>query len=68
MRPEHVVAVGESQSAFFLTTYVNAVDPLDRVYDGFLVHSRFGPAAPLDGGSIFEAAAVRHRRGGHVPR
>ena len=55
--PEHVVAVGESQSAFFLTTYVNAVDPLDRVYDGFLIHSRFGPAAPLDGGSIFEAAA-----------
>jgi Alpha/beta hydrolase domain len=56
--PEHVVAVGESQSALFLTTYVNAVDALDRVYDGFLVHSRFGPAAPLDGGSIFEAAAT----------
>ena len=49
--------MGESQSAFFLTTYVNAVDALDQVYDGFLVHSRFGPAAPLDGGSIFEAAA-----------
>ena len=31
----------------FLTTYINAVDPLARVYDGFLVHSRFGPAAPL---------------------
>ena len=55
--PEHLVAVGESQSALFLTTYVNAVDALDQVYDGFLVHSRFGPAAPLDGGSIFEAAA-----------
>ena len=38
----------------FLTTYVNAVDPLARIYDGFLVHSRFGPAAPLDGVSIFE--------------
>lgn len=53
--PEHVVAVGESQSALFLTTYVNAIDPLAGVYDGFLVHSRFGPAAPLDGGSIFDA-------------
>jgi hypothetical protein len=52
---EHVVALGESQSALFLTTYINAVDPLAEVYDGFLVHSRFGPAAPLDGGSIFEA-------------
>ena len=50
----HVVAVGESQSAMFLTTYVNAVDPLARTYDGFLVHSRFGPAAPLDGVSIFD--------------
>ncbi|MDR3661672.1 MAG: alpha/beta hydrolase domain-containing protein [Mycobacterium sp.] len=55
LKPEHVVAVGESQSALFLTTYVNAIDPLAKVYDGFLVHSRFAPAAPLDGSSIFEA-------------
>jgi hypothetical protein len=54
LRPEAVVAVGESQSASFLTTYVNEVDRQAAVYDGFLVHSRFGPAAPLDGGSIFE--------------
>ena len=52
--PEHIIALGESQSALFLTTYINAIDPLTEVYDGFLVHSRFGPAAPLDGGSIFE--------------
>ena len=55
MRAEHVIALGESQSALFLTTYVNAIDAHARIYDGFLVHSRFGPAAPLDGGSIFEA-------------
>jgi hypothetical protein len=54
LRAEHVIALGESQSAMFLTTYVNAIDPHARVYDGFLVHSRFGPAAPLDDGSIFE--------------
>ena len=53
LEPEFVVAVGESQSAMFLTTYVNAVDPLVKIYDGFLIHSRFGPAAPLDGSSIF---------------
>jgi hypothetical protein len=52
--PEHLIALGESQSALFLTTYINAIDPLAQVYDGFLVHSRFGPAAPLDGGSIFD--------------
>jgi hypothetical protein len=58
LRPEHVVALGESQSALFLTTYVNAIDPLAGVYDGFLVHSRFGPAAPLDGGSIFDVLEI----------
>ena len=54
LRADRVVALGESQSALFLTTYVNAIDPLAQVYDGFLVHSRFGPAAPLEGGSIFD--------------
>ena len=49
------MAVGESQSAMFLTTYINAVDPHAKVYDGFLVHSRFGVAAPLDGVSALEA-------------
>ena len=57
----HVVAVGESQSAMYLTTYVNAVDPLAQTYDGFLVHSRFGSAAPLDGVSIFDESQL------HVP-
>ena len=47
-KPESVVAVGESQSAVFLTTYINSVDSHAKVYDGFLVHSRFGVAAPLD--------------------
>jgi hypothetical protein len=54
LNPEFVLAVGESQSAAYLTTYVNDVDPLAEVYDGFLVHSRFGPAAPLDGASVFD--------------
>lgn len=54
LRARHVIALGESQSAMFLTTYVNAVDPLAATYDGFFVHSRFGPAAPLDGSSIFD--------------
>ncbi|BBX47323.1 alpha/beta hydrolase domain-containing protein [Mycobacterium cookii] len=70
---EHLIAVGESQSALFLTTYINAVDPLAQVYEGFLVHSRFGPAAPLDGGSIFGALedptspAIRFRPDLRVP-
>lgn len=55
LRPDHVLAVGESQSAMFLTTYVNDVDPVAAAYDGFLVHSRFGTGAPLDGTSALES-------------
>ena len=40
LSPERVLAVGESQSAFALTTYVNGVQPLTEAFDGFLVHSR----------------------------
>jgi hypothetical protein len=45
--PQVVVAMGESQSAFRLTTYVNALAALHDVYDGYLVHSRAGRGAPL---------------------
>ncbi|WP_273733494.1 alpha/beta hydrolase domain-containing protein [Mycolicibacterium septicum] len=56
LRPETVLAVGESQSAAFLTTYLNAVDPGAATYDGFLVHSRFGNAAPLDDTAVLDEA------------
>jgi hypothetical protein len=45
---ERVLAIGESQSAMRLTTYVNAVDPVARVFDGFFVHARGRSGAPLD--------------------
>jgi hypothetical protein len=44
-----ILATGESQSAYALTTYVDGVQLVERAIDGFLVHSRGGPAAPLDG-------------------
>ncbi len=49
LMPKRVLAIGESQSAMFLTTYVNAIDPLAKTFDGFLVHSRFGSGASLAG-------------------
>ncbi len=48
--PATVIATGESQSAGFLTTYLNAIHPTARIYDGFLVHSRGAGGAPIDGG------------------
>jgi hypothetical protein len=53
LTPKRVIAMGESQSAAFMTTYVNAVDPLAKVYNGFLIHSRGSGVAPLGGGSLF---------------
>jgi hypothetical protein len=47
--PRRVLAIGESQSAVFLVTYVNAVDPDARVFDGFLLHGRGGSGASLEG-------------------
>ena len=47
LEPSHVVAVGESQSAFALVTYVNGVQPLTHAFDGFFVHSRGAAGLPL---------------------
>ena len=46
---DHLIAVGESQSGFALTTYANGVQPLTEAYDGFLIHSRGGAPLPLAG-------------------
>ncbi len=48
---ERVIALGESQSASRLSTYVNAVAPLANVYDAYLLHSRGGGAAALQTGT-----------------
>ena len=42
-----VLAAGESQSAAFLVTYVNAVAPVAGGYDGYLIHGRPGRPATL---------------------
>jgi hypothetical protein len=67
---ERVLAMGESQSAFRLSTYVNDVDAVDAVYDGFLVHARGGTVAPLDdegSGNPREGAPVPFRDDPRVP-
>jgi hypothetical protein len=45
-----LIAAGHSQSAAFLVTYINAVDELAPVYDGFAVHGRTGSGASLERG------------------
>lgn len=48
LKPAKVLALGESQSAFRLVTYIDAIQPLSQgVYDGYFVYSRGGNAADL---------------------
>src|SRR6201999_2186092 len=58
--PQRVIALGQSQSAARLTTYVDGVQPLTHEFDGFFIHSRGGGAAPLSGsgdtGTIVDGA------------
>ena len=46
-RPQRLIAAGESQSAFALVTYVNGVQPLTQIFDGFFIHSRGAVGLPL---------------------
>jgi hypothetical protein len=47
LEPKRLLAAGDSQSAFRLVTYANAIQPLAGIYDGFFVHSRGAIGAPL---------------------
>ena len=58
---DRVIAVGASQSAFHLTTYVNAIDPRGEVFDGYLLQGRAGAGAPIDGLGPGELWSVRGR-------
>jgi hypothetical protein len=70
LAPKKVIAAGESQSAAFLTTLVNAVHPIDPVFDGFLIHSRGATGVPLDGNLARDRAnrdvEGAMRRGVHI--
>jgi hypothetical protein len=58
--PTHVIAMGESQSAAAMVTYVNGVQPMTKAFDGFFVHSRGAAGLPLakPGGTADMSGAV----------
>ncbi len=53
LKAKALIADGESQSAFFLTTYIDAVAPRADVFNGYLVHSRWSGGASLTGALAF---------------
>jgi hypothetical protein len=55
-----LLADGESQSAFRMLTYTNAMQPVANVYNGILIHSRPGVAGGINVTSpLVPAARVR---------
>jgi hypothetical protein len=76
---ERLIALGESQSAFFLVTYINAIDPEVQVFDGFFVHGRGASGVSLGGawasggqldeevGAVLRAVPERIRDDARVP-
>ncbi|MGD0880415.1 MAG: alpha/beta hydrolase domain-containing protein [Acidimicrobiales bacterium] len=70
LRPSHVLAIGESQSAFYLTTYADTLQSIDHSYQGLFIHSRGGGAVPLGNQNVTAAITgrkVRIRPDLHVP-
>ena len=46
LKAKRFIAIGESQSAFRMVNYIDAVHPLTHLFDGFLVHSRGSISLP----------------------
>ena len=47
LHPRTLIADGDSGAAHSLVTYANAIQPADRLYSGFLIHSRGSNSAAL---------------------
>jgi hypothetical protein len=49
-----LLAVGGSQSAGKLVTYINAVQPLERIFDAFIPFTWFGSGSSVDGTAVMD--------------
>jgi hypothetical protein len=70
LHPQHVLALGESQSAYYLTTFADAIQPKTDTFDGIFIHSRGGTGASLAGDTITSSQGptnLRIRTDLHVP-
>jgi hypothetical protein len=52
LRPARVIGMGDSQSAFRLDTYVNAIQPISHAFNGFIAIGRSVFAAPIGNGLV----------------
>lgn len=66
LRPKLVIAVGLSQSASRLTLYYNSIQPLHKVYDGFVLHVGGGPFRTDVGTKLMRVNTEREIVGGQA--
>jgi Alpha/beta hydrolase domain len=52
LTPKELIGTGDSQSAFRVDTYVNAIQPLTHAFNGFLAVGRAVTAAPIGEGLV----------------
>jgi len=52
LTPKVLIGTGDSQSAFRIDTYVNAIQPVTHAFNGFIAVGRAVTAAPLGAGLI----------------
>ena len=52
LTPKELIGTGDSQSAFRVDTYVNAIQPLKHAFNGFLAVGRGATAAPIGEGLV----------------
>jgi Alpha/beta hydrolase domain len=52
LHPTTVTGMGDSQSAFRLVTYVNAIQPLSHAFNGLIAIGRSALAAPITNGLV----------------
>lgn len=62
LKPATVIGTGDSQSAFRVVTYVNAIQPLSHAFNGFLAIGRSVFAAPIGSGLVAFSPAPAYVR------
>ncbi len=62
LKPRHIIALGESQSAYYLTTFADAIQPRTNIFDGIFIHSRGGTGAALEGTAITKSKGPKNLR------
>src|SRR6516165_5533011 len=68
LTPKVLIGAGDSQSAFRVDTYVNAIQPVSHAFNGFMAIGRSVFAAPIGGGLVaFSPAPAYVRTDGMTP-